>query len=514
MNPRTTAILFIAAAALGAFVYLYEIRGEAGRLDAEEAGKRLFPGFTAEEVSEISLTTSDDRSARAERKDGAWELVEPLTFPGDAFTLDGMASALADLKRESVYEEPQPAEVYGLDDDAAVVRFVAAGASHALRMGHEAPMGSNSYASVEGEAPVYTVSSYALNALHKSLDDLREKRILRFDRNAVDHIRASWPGGRVELQKGKAAEGDEEAGGDGGEQGAEEAGWRITAPIQDEADPKTVNSLLSDLAFLRADGFVDDPPSDDDAGLAPPAFEVELSGPAADGGEPFSVSVAIGRDVGEKSRLVRAGQPSLYRVPQDWLTDVPRELVAYRWKQLAKFAPTDAQRVEIHFQPLASTAAGDAPLSLTVTRGESGWSSEPEAFAPGKVAGMLSALSNLTATDILADEMGPAELAGVGLDPPITHIVVRGEGEGEPLADVRLGMPRGDGGIAAQRQGDPTVYELDHAVGERVPISLEAFRNRFEPAAEPAATETPEAGADLPSEAAEPDVPDPALESP
>ena len=37
MNPRTTWILAFVAAALGAFIWLYEIRGEADRKLEEEA---------------------------------------------------------------------------------------------------------------------------------------------------------------------------------------------------------------------------------------------------------------------------------------------------------------------------------------------------------------------------------------------------------------------------------------------------------------------------------------------
>ena len=87
MNPRVTGIAFLLAAALFAFVYFYEIRGEAGRKQAEEATRRLFPGVEADDVEWIALTTSDGVSARIERRDDAWVLTEPVAFPGDAFAL-------------------------------------------------------------------------------------------------------------------------------------------------------------------------------------------------------------------------------------------------------------------------------------------------------------------------------------------------------------------------------------------------------------------------------------------
>jgi hypothetical protein len=41
MRPKTTGILLLLAAALGAFVYFYEIRGADARREAEEREKRL-----------------------------------------------------------------------------------------------------------------------------------------------------------------------------------------------------------------------------------------------------------------------------------------------------------------------------------------------------------------------------------------------------------------------------------------------------------------------------------------
>ena len=48
MNPRNTGILLLVAAALGAFIYFYEIQGADSRREAEEREKRLFAGVEPE----------------------------------------------------------------------------------------------------------------------------------------------------------------------------------------------------------------------------------------------------------------------------------------------------------------------------------------------------------------------------------------------------------------------------------------------------------------------------------
>jgi hypothetical protein len=495
VNPRTTAVLFAVALALGAFVWFYEIGGEDQRRAAEEREKRLFPGVEAAAIDWIALRTSDGRDARIERREGRWTLVAPLEFPADDFSSDAIASALAELASASSFEEPQPPEVYGLDQAANEVRFAAGGQEHALRTGAATPLGGNTYAAVVGAKAVHAVPTFRVNALRKSLDDLRDKRILSFDEAAVKRVSASWPEGRVVLAR---ADGE----------------WRIEAPVEGAADPETVKDLLADLSYLRAVSFADAPPPDAETGLDAPAFALtlELGEPgAAEAGEeaaagsapetppaaePRRLSFAVGAAVDDEHRWVRAERPTLYRIRAERLEDFPRELMAYRFKQVAKFAILDAEKLEIAFRP----PQGE-PVAVTATRSEGEWSSEPLALEPAKIQRLVDELSRLEASAILAESAGEQELRGLGLDPPRVSFAVTGapaEGEEGPgrLAEVRLGELQSDGGLVAQAAGRPALFRLDPALAEHLPVSLDALRERFlappEPA-EPAAPAEPDA---------------------
>jgi hypothetical protein len=486
VNPRNTGILLLVAVALGAFVYFYVIGVEEGRREAEERAKRLFPAVEPEDVEWVELTSGDGREVRAERREGGWELVQPLAFPGDAFALDGVAAALAQVQSEAVYAEPQAREVYGLDDPAREVRFGAGGSEHALRTGDKTPMGGNTYAAVEGDDAVYTVPTFRVNALEKSLDDLRDKRILAFDAEAVERVTATWPDGRVELVRG-------------------EQGWRLTAPLDARADEGVVTDLLSDLSYLRASGFEDAPGSEAQAALERPAFAVELALKAAEeGGEPRRLSLALGSALEGGERLVRAERPSLFRIAADRIDDFPREVSAYRFKQLASFAPLEARRVVLTLRH------GEERVEIVATHGDSGWQASPEPMAPDKIAAMVETLSRLEAKDVLAERVGADELRALLLDPPLATLAVYGEraaaaagdaeadagaeaGEGaapedaapqeeaaeQRLAEVRIGAAHGSEGFAAQSGESPELFLLGSSEAEHLPVSLEAYRNRF-----------------------------------
>jgi hypothetical protein len=120
-----------------------------------------------------------------------------------------------------------------------------------------------------------------------------------------------------------------------------------------------------------------------------------------------------------------------------------------------------------------------------VVRGElaeEGWTTSPETMAAGKASQIIEVLASLTADDIVADAMGDDELRGIGLSPPAVTLRAFSDDEDEQaalLAEVHLGKADPELGIAAQRSGDEVIYRIDFELAERIPISREAFVNRF-----------------------------------
>jgi hypothetical protein len=469
LQPRTTAILALVAALLGAFVWFYQVQGADRRTEAEASAKRLFPELEPDDVRALEFTTQDGQEARLERGEAGWALARPLAFPADETTVSGLASGLAQLASEGTLEEAQVLDVYGLGEGAAEVRFEAGGQTHRVRFGRKTPVGYNTYVTVDEAGTVYTVPSHRASAFERPLLDLRERRVLRFDRSSVEAIELSWPGGSAALEKRDDA-------------------WSLTAPLEAPADRETVDDLLADVSFLRAEGFVDEPGAEAEQGFEEPAFQVALRlSPAEEGAAATALRMQIGRALPGGRRLARGTEASLYEIPAERLDDFPRRLGAYRYRTLGAFPPADAQTVELEFHD-----AQGAPLRLVAERGEAGWTSSPEPMAPGKIARLVSELSGLRAEDVEADALGQRELAALGLAPPQARFRVLGtaeEGAEAPeLGAFELGAFDSSRGILARAPGAETVYRLDYQLAEHLPVSLGAFRNRFrsaEPAAEP-----------------------------
>jgi hypothetical protein len=471
MKPRNTALLALVVAAVAAFVWLYEIRGADERALRAETEKRLFPGVEAQQIALIALRTKDGKEARLERVEGAWKLLAPISFPADAGTADGLADTLATLRSEARIDDPAAPAEYGLEAQPKV-RFRAGDRELVLRVGSRSPVGGNTYAAAAEDKPVYAVASHRVASLDRSLDDLRDKRPMRFDREAVVEIRERWKGGAVRLVRDEQ---DPEA-------------WRLAEPLAAPADPRNVSKLLSDLEFLRAVGFDDAPAAAAAKGLAQPDLQIELV-MRADGKESTARFLLAPKD-GDAKRARGNASESVYKLPVTALDDMPRSVDAWRDKQVARFLEHEARRFELAFH---AEGAGESVV-VTGRRKDGTWSSEPEPMRPEAAAQLVMELSGLDAAKIAAESLGPKERAALGLEPPRVVARVFGgpeEADDAPLAELQLGVADEARGIAAKRPDRDTVYWLPFERAAQIPTSLEALREKFAPAPEKAEDAAP-----------------------
>lgn len=451
-------VLLIAALLLGAFVYVYEIRDDAGDGTAGTPVEELYPGVATEDVEWIELSTTDAARIRAERADGGWRIVEPDAHAADAVAFDAIASRLTDLVVGGRVTGDDPPGNFGVGEEAEPIRFAAEGEHHTLRIGRRTPVGSNTYVRADDGGVVW-VDTWRTNALRKRFADLRDRRVIDFDHASVDRLVVEWPGGRVVLAKS----------------GSE---WRMVEPVAEGADRATVETLLSDLAFLNADGFIDAPISDDELGLDEPALRITLAGGGGLGGgfERVLVFGALQSD----GRVVRGPDGTLFLVDAVRLDELPRETTAYRYKTLAEFDVTAARTLRLTFDDVEG---GPSIVESELVDGQ--WRTSPDAVADARIRTLVATLSRLTADTIVAEEMGEQELVVLGLAPPRLRAEVAGP-SGEVVADVAFGADQAELGRLARRAGSSIVYRVAASVAERIPADREDFAARFVGDADPA----------------------------
>jgi len=491
MNPRTTGLLALAAAILGGFIYFYEIEGESARQALRDHEKRIFPGLEADQVDAIELTTEEGLEARFERQDGRWRVVSPISGRADATALDAITAALSGLSREGGVVSPDGLNQFGLGEDARTVSFEVAGESSGLRIGRSTPVGGHVYVAryvarvarlVDGDPDgrgngdssddIAYVASYRINAFKRSLDDLRDRRITDFDAGDVRTLRVSWPapGGQVEVAMARDESGD----------------WHMGVPATGPADQQTVRELLSDLSFLSAKGFVDEV---DEVDERTDAVEAALADSAITfhwtlDGDHLERRARVGGAF-EDGLLVEGPSGELHTIDPLRMDDFKRRVSDYRFKMLSEFEVAQARRMVLEF-----TDEGEAPMRVEAHLGEVGWTGGEPRIDPDRASDLVRELASLRAVDIFADEMGPAELASLGLSPP--RVRIRIEDRAEPdeetqiLAEIAIGRLDEDRGLFAQRvggvdgSGEEMIFVLPLSAVDEIPNSRAAFAEGFE----------------------------------
>ncbi len=456
MNPRSTVLLFVIATLMGVAIYLFERGGAPAGDELGGRGERLFSGLDAAGISAIELDTEDGVRARVVRRADRWWLEAPLAFPADATVVDALANALAQIDIEGRVKGEAALDDFGLGDEALEVAFEVDGERLGLYIGGRTPVGANTYVRRLDDGQIFYLQSWRTNALRKSLLDLRDRRVVEFDQATLTNLEIRWPGQQLDFER-------------------REGVWWLTSPVLEPADETVLSNLLSDLAFLRAEGFVDEPDSATLALLGAPLFQL-LIGEDAAGAPP------TGLTLGGPSKgmlLARGSDGVIHRVALERVDDFPRELFAYRSKHIGAFDVTRARRFQLIYRDLSTQP--DAREAQTAVVGElvaGEWQVPTHPMSPDRAAAMIEGLARLDANGIIADGLGEDALAELRLAPPRVSIRVEDE-QGEALMAFGLGRRHGDRGFMVMRDDSPVIYRVGPEVADLVPLSVSALETAF-----------------------------------
>jgi len=194
--------------------------------------------------------------------------------------------------------------------------------------------------------------------------------------------------------------------------------WTLEKPVQGPAEHFAVNSDVTKVAGLTiAKSYKpgdDDRPSDSMAGLSPPRRVVKLT---ESGGDSHVLKIGERQALSDRTYVQKQGDETIYLVEADLNKELKGGLTDYRGKQIARFNPADAVRVEL-------SGAHDYVLVKSNDR----WTVD----APVKgradsaiVNNLLRSLSNLRVVEFVTDD--PPSLRPYGLEEPQFAVTVKTE---------------------------------------------------------------------------------------
>jgi len=366
---RTTLILVVVLAGLVGYIYYLNGR-DTTTADAKE---KAFASVKEEDVEDIRIKSADGETTRVQKADGAWTIVEPEAAAADQGELSSITSSLATLEIQRVVDDKaSDLKQYGLEPARVQVEFRAKGDKEPKRieLGEKTPTGGDLYARLPGQPRVFLVSSFVDSTFNKNTFALRDKSVIKIERDKVD---------RLEIQKdGKPAVTLVKTGTE----------WRIVTPMMGRADFASVEAALERLSSGQMQAIVSADGADaKKRKLDPPVASLTAVAGSA------RATLLFGDTENAVMYAKDASRPMIFTVAPTLYTDVIRDAGEFRRKDLFDSRSFTATHAEFR--------RGSETITLTKTKNKDGSESWHNAASKQidarKVEELLAKVSGLQA---------------------------------------------------------------------------------------------------------------------
>ena len=414
------------------------------------------PAETTEASADIPpkiLTLKEDDIARIDvRKKGAqelvlarnssgkWQMTAPQPLGVDQPVVSGMVATLSSLSSDRLVEEKASnLSQYGLVEPALETDLTAKdNKTYKLLIGDGTPTGNAVYAKLDGDPRVFTIASYARNSLDKSVNDVRDKRLLTLDQDKISQVELLAKKQDIVFGRNKNE-------------------WQIIKPKPQRADGSKVDELVRTLVDARMDLSG----TDQDAKKVASAFA--SAAPVATAkvtGESGIQELQVRKnkdDYYAQSSAVNG----IYKVASSVGSGLDKEPEDFRNKKLFDFGFDDPNKIEIH----------DGAKAYFLTRsGEDWWNGSSKKMDASGVQSLIDNLRDLSATKFVE----------TGFSTPALELTVTSN-EGKRTEKVLISKS-GESYIA-KRENEPSLYQLD----AKVVSDLQKSAGDMKPAATPMA---------------------------
>ena len=188
-------------------------------------------------ITKVELKNKDAEPLVLDKNaSGDWQIAQPKPLPADQSAVSNALSALSSLNSERLVDDKvSDVKQFGLDPPAAEIDLTEKdNKSQKLLIGNATPTGNAIYAMLAGDPRLFTMPSYEKTSIDKSVNDLRDKRLITIDADKMSRIDLERKNQDIEFGRSK----DE---------------WQIIKPKPLRADDMQVGDLARKLADAKMD---------------------------------------------------------------------------------------------------------------------------------------------------------------------------------------------------------------------------------------------------------------------
>lgn len=464
MNFKTTLIIVALLIGIGGAYYLFFQESPDDASTHEKSMIHQVYEVTRDTVQQVEISFADTAYQHLKlQKDrtGNWQLTKPIQVNADSEKVNQVLDDVLNKRIKQTLEVPELAQ-YGLDNTPSITLslWTNGEAPAATFLIGKKAINFSVYAKEKSEAHIFLIESSALDDLTKSATDLRDRSMIKFDRETVSAIQLqqSDDGSVIHCEK-------------------RDNTWHLVHPIEAKADAEEIETLLSELRSLKVSTFEAD---GEDAnasarlvkyGLDTPRIQARIT----DARNTYTLNIGSAgiADTGTQGQVyVKAAihQDAIYTVSEDVYNLLNKSVFDLRDKRVIDFERTDTNRFEIK---------QDKEITVGTKNYDNTW----ELQTPTKkikadadaVSDLLFGVDSLEAAAFV--DVPIKSLASYGLAPPSIEVAFTQRGEEKP-AVLLIGNPTQDGTVYVKAEQSEQVVRIKPALVDNIALGAAWLRDK------------------------------------
>jgi hypothetical protein len=372
-----------------------------------------------EDISKVQIKKKGGEELDLAKGDaGKWQLTAPKQLGADQDAVSSLLSTVSSLNSERLVDD-KPADLtqYGLAQPPLEIDITTKDAKpQKLLLGDDTPAGNAVFAKLDNDPRVFTIASYNKTSLDKSVNDLRDKRLLTLDFDKLSQLELVTKKQDIQFGRNKQE-------------------WQIVKPRPARADNFQVEEIVRKLR----DAKMDTSSADADAKKAAAAFAsatLIATAKVTDAASTQELQIRKSKDdYYAKSTAV----PGIYKVPSDVGQGLDKNVDDFRNKKLFDFGFEEPSKIELH----------DGAKAFFFTKGgQDWWSGDSKKLDSSTVQPLIDKIRELSASKFVDS----------GFTVPAVELSVASN-DGKHVEKVVIAKS-GDTYIA-KRDNEPALYQLD-----------------------------------------------------
>jgi len=436
----STAVLVLVLGGLVGYIYFGGSKTPDGGADAKD---KAFAAVKSDDIEEIQVKASGD-TTRLKKANGTWKIVDPVEADADAGEASSLTSSLSSLDVQRVVDESATdLKGYGLDPARLDVSFKVKGqpAEHRILLGEKTATGNDLYAKLPESPRVFLVASFLDATFNKTTFALRDKAVLKVDRQKADGLEVI--AGATQLAFAKSGE-----------------NWTIVKPLAARADYAAVEGAIERLSSAQMQGLaVNQQASAKEYGLDAPSATMTIKSGSS------SATLTLGKTENGVVYAKDASRPMIFTVAPTLRSDIAKDIGEFRRKDLFDFRSFTAAHVEL------TRGSGTQVFDRSKDKdGKDIWKD-----GAGKTVDVMKVEDLLTkVSGLRAASFEPAVHAS--LKSPVLTVVATFDRAGQDKGTETVIFGRAGADVFAGRADEPGAAKLDAAPLDEALKALDALK--------------------------------------